>query len=190
LLLIPYVQNHSPIDQGLNLSSSPLPFKGGGFMQSLKVGGGTNRHQNGSLDINELPQISPQNLVTIFRHRSAVKKALDMIQERIHDPPTLAELAKSSGLSRTYLSCVFKEVTGTRLKDYVGQIRLKKAKDLLGDINLKIKQIAYEVGFSDPNYFCRIFKKKTGLTPTNYRARQILNLKNHNLRGATPFEKL
>jgi len=151
-------------------------------MKSLQVSDRSNNFDNRPLNVRDFPQIDPQNVVTILRHRAAVQKALDMIKERIQDLPTLAELANSSGLSRTYLSCVFKEVTGTRLRDYVSQVRLEKSKDLLQDINLKIKQIAYEAGFSDPNYFCRSFKKKTGVNPTNWRARQVLNLKNHNLR--------
>jgi len=84
-------------------------------------------------------------------------------------------LASFSGLSRTYLSHVFKEVTGMRLRDYLIQVRLDKAKELLSHIDLKIKEIAYDTGFSDPNYFCRAFKKKTGLNPTNWRLREILN---------------
>lgn len=107
----------------------------------------------------------------------AVQKAFDMIKERIRDLPTLGELAKSTGLSRTYLSYVFKEVTGMRLQDYLTRIRLEKAKDLLGNIDLKIKQIAHEAGFSDPNYFCRAFKRKTGLNPTNWRLINIFKWK-------------
>lgn len=140
-------------------------------MRSLQVGEKDN--------LGDLFQIDSQNIVTILRHRVAVQKALDMIQERIHDLPTLSELAKSTGLSRTYLSFVFKEVTGMRLQDYFAQVRLEKAKDLLGNIDLKIKQIAYEVGYTDPNYFCRAFKKKMGLNPTNWRLRRILSDKNY-----------
>jgi YesN/AraC family two-component response regulator len=107
--------------------------------------------------------------VTTIRHRIAVQKALDLINSQVHDPPTLFELASVAGLSRTYFSWVFKEVTGVRLKDYLTQMRQRKAMALLGDINLRIKQIAYETGFKDPNYFCRTFKKWTGQNPTMWR---------------------
>jgi two-component system response regulator YesN len=66
-----------------------------------------------------------------------------------------------------------------RLQDYLIQVRLNKAKELLSQIDLKVKQIAYEVGFTDPNYFCRAFKKKMGLNPTNWRLRRILSDKNY-----------
>ncbi len=142
-------------------------------MKSLQVGDRSPNFENRAIYLSDFPSDDPQKIVTILRHRVAVQKVIKMIKERIQDLPTLAELAKSSGLSRTYLSCVFKEVTGTRLQDYIAQVRLEKAKDLLGDIDLKIKQIAHEVGFSDPNYFCRSFKKKTGLIPTNWRLQKI-----------------
>ena len=148
-------------------------------MKSLQVGDGTNRHHNGSSDMNDLPQINAQIAISTLKHRMAVRKALNMINERIQDPPTLAELASFSGLSRTYLSYIFKEVTGMRLQEYLIQVRLNKAKELLSQIDLKVKQIAYEVGFTDPNYFCRAFKKKMGLNPTNWRLREILSDKNY-----------
>jgi AraC-like DNA-binding protein len=113
----------------------------------------------------------------------AVQKTLDMIKERIQDPPTLGELASSSGLSRTYFSHVFKEVMGMRLQDYLIQARLNKAKNLLGNIDLKIKKIAFETGFCDPNYFCRFFKKKMGLNPTNWRLKIIRTNRNLPRRG-------
>jgi YesN/AraC family two-component response regulator len=125
----------------------------------------------------DLPYLKSQRIITDVRHRIAVQKALAMIDERIQDPPTLADLASCSGLSRTYFSVIFKEVTGIRLQDYLMQIRLDKAKTLLCCIDLKVKQIAFETGYPDPNYFCRTFKKKTGLNPTSWRLRKSLEKK-------------
>lgn len=156
-------------------------------MKSLQAGS-NNDNDSKTFMVSTFPQPNPQNTITILRHRMAVQKALNMIEERIQDPPTLAELASFSGLSRTYLSFVFKEVTGIRLQDYLTQVRLEKAKDLLTNIDVKIKQVAHETGFSDPNYFCRSFKKKIGFSPTNWRVRQVRNLRNHDLTGVTTFE--
>ena len=111
--------------------------------------------------------------ITILKHRVIVQEVLDIIESKIQNPPTLGELASLSGLSRTYFSYVFKEVTGMGLQDYLIQTRLNKAKDLLGDINLEIKEIAHEVGFVDPNHFCRSFKKMMGISPTNCRLTEI-----------------
>lgn len=123
-----------------------------------------------------LPQIHPkknQQAITVLRHRVAVQNALKMIETRMQDPPSLGELAYCSGLSPTYFSLVFKIVTGMRFQDYLMKIRLNKAKNLLKNINLRIKNISHESGFKDPNHFCRIFKRKTGLNPTTWRVRNL-----------------
>jgi AraC-like DNA-binding protein len=120
-------------------------------------------------------QINSQKVMTTIKHRMAVQKILDLIEAKLHDPPTLDELAFLAGLSRSYFSSVFKEVVGMRLQDYLFQARINKAKDLLSDINLTIKQVAYKVGFRDPDHFSRTFKKKTGITPTNWRLEKVGN---------------
>jgi two-component system response regulator YesN len=135
-----------------------------------------NREESFSQD--GLPQVDYQKMITTLKHRMAVQTALEMIEKRMHELPTLAELASASGLSRTYFSYVFREVTGMKLQDYLMETRLTKAKDLLGRIDLKVKQVAYEIGFKDPNYFCRTFKKWTGSNPTNWRVKKILIPKN------------
>ena len=125
---------------------------------------------------NNLHQIHPkknQQSIKILRHRLAVQRAVEMIETRMQDPPTLGELAYCSGLSPNYFSHVFKAVTGMRFQDYLMEIKLNKAKNLLININLRIKNIAHESGFRDPNHFCRIFKRKTGLNPTNWRLRNL-----------------
>jgi len=148
-------------------------------MKSLQVEDKTPNF-NRAFNIGNLPHLPTQKVITVLKHRMATQKALEMIKARMQDPPTLGELASFSGISRTYFSYVFKEVTGMRLQDYLMQTRLNKAKDLLSNIDLKIKQISYEVGFCDPNYFCRTFKKRTGLNPTNWRLGKILTSKNCN----------
>ena len=129
-----------------------------------------------SIIYNEFAQPHPkknQQAITILRHRVVVQKAIEMIEARLQGPPTLGELASCSGLSPSYFSHIFKVITGMRFQDYLMEIRLNKAKDLLKNINLRIKNIANETGFKDPNHFCRIFKMKTGLNPTNWRLRDL-----------------
>lgn len=53
--------------------------------------------------------------------------------------------------------------------DYLTDLRMKRAKEFLTETGLSIKAVSYETGYSDPNYFSKIFKKHTGLTPTEYR---------------------
>jgi two-component system response regulator YesN len=149
-------------------------------MKFLQVGDRNSDFNDRTITFSDLPEINSLKIITILKHRGAVQKALEMIKARMQDPPTLGELASFTGLSRTYFSYVFKEVTGVKFQEYLMETRLNKAKDLLPHIDLKIKQIAYEAGFSDPNYFCRTFKKRTGSNPTDWRLAKFLKHKNSN----------
>ena len=151
-----------------------------GFARSLKAGPKNLDPHHKAFKSSNPHSPNSQHIVAVLKHQVAVQKALDLIKERIQDIPTLGELATCSGLSRTYFSYVFKEVTRIRLRDCVIQARLDRAKDMLSNIDLKIKQIAFESGFRDPNYFCQFFKKKMGLCPTNWRLKEILTHRNHN----------
>ena len=126
------------------------------------------------------PQIDSQKAMTTIKHRMAIQKAIEIIEAKMQDLPTLGELASLSGLSRTYFSQVFKETTGMKLQEYITEVRFKKAENLLSNIDLKIKEVAYEIGFGDPNYFSRTFKRKMGLNPTNWRVKKLLKSGNRN----------
>jgi AraC-like DNA-binding protein len=78
-------------------------------------------------------------------------------------------LADMFYISPNYLSHLFQREGKIGLNEYLNQIRLEYAKSLLKDYDLNIKEIAQASGFKDSNYFCRIFKKKTDRTPTEYR---------------------
>jgi len=151
-------------------------------MNSLQVGDRNPRFDYKAIPFGDLPQANSRKLFTNLKHQKAVQEALHIIEARMRDLPTLNELASLSGISRTYFSYLFKEVMGIKLQRYLVEARLNKARDLLSNIDLKIKEIAFEAGFSDPNYFCRTFKKNTGLSPTDWRLRKILTLKTNNLR--------
>ena len=71
----------------------------------------------------------------------------------------------------------FKEQTGDNFINYLTQRRVETAKQLLSDGRLNIKTICNEVGYNDPNYFSRLFKRFEGVTPTEYRE-QVLNMTN------------
>ncbi len=142
----------------------------GSLMGSSAEDGRPGLDKNSSIAPPDLCKINFQKGITTIKHRMAVQRALDLISARIQDAPTLGELAFFVGLSRTYFSLVFREITGKGLREYILQARIDKAKDLLRDINLEIKEIAHQVGFRDANHFSRTFKRKTGRTPTDWRA--------------------
>ena len=83
---------------------------------------------------------------------------------------TIDQLAKSLGYHRTHLSRIFKQRTGQSPAQYLMKIRMEKAKELLGR-SLTITEVAASVGYSDPLYFSRQFRKWTGESPTDYRLR-------------------
>ncbi|MGZ5566768.1 MAG: helix-turn-helix domain-containing protein [Limisphaerales bacterium] len=64
---------------------------------------------------------------------------------------------------------MFKKATGLNFTDYVSRVRVEKAKNLLLNPNLRISEIAYEVGFQSLTHFNRVFKKITGQSPSHYR---------------------
>ena len=72
-------------------------------------------------------------------------------------------------LSPVYFSGMFKREVGQNFSEYVTDYRIKKAKDLLKRSNLSILEISDAVGFKDPKYFSKIFKKAAGITPAEYR---------------------
>ena len=88
------------------------------------------------------------------------------IEERLEDPDlTIPEICRSVHLSHTQLYRKLKALTGKTPSQFLRSIRLKKARELLNSSDLNISEIAYEVGFNDPNYFSRVFKKEYGQAP-------------------------
>jgi two-component system response regulator YesN len=79
------------------------------------------------------------------------------------------EIAEELGVSSNYLSTIFRKETQYSISEYLNGVRLKHAKKLLRDTNLKVYEIAEQVGFCDVYYFSNVFKKYTGVTPSDYR---------------------
>lgn len=83
---------------------------------------------------------------------------------------SIEELAKISQLSLFSFKREFKKEFYDSPKNYINTLRIKKAKELLQLSKMSISEIAYEVGFNDPLYFTRLFKKKVGTSPTSFRS--------------------
>lgn len=98
-----------------------------------------------------------------------IKKACRFIEEHLAEDFGLEVLAQELGLSPYHLSRLFKEEKGENFINYVTSLRLEKAKKLLENPSLIIKEISTGVGYNDQNYFTKLFKLKFGLTPTEYR---------------------
>ncbi len=72
-------------------------------------------------------------------------------------------------LSPSYLSSLFKRSTGRTIMQYITLFRMRRACHLLSKTNMKIVQICREAGYTNPSYFCFLFKKYFGITPNQYR---------------------
>lgn len=98
-----------------------------------------------------------------------VVRAEEYIRDNYHRDLSLDEVSRQLDLSPYYFSKLFKEETGSNFVEYVTNLQIGRAKEMLSQEECSMKEICAEVGYSDPNYFSRIFKKNTGLTPTEYR---------------------
>lgn len=98
-----------------------------------------------------------------------VVRAQEYIRRNYQRDLSLDEVSRQMDISPYYFSKLFKEETGYNFVEYVTNLRIGKAKELLMQDESSMKEICASVGYSDPNYFSRIFKKNTGLTPTEYR---------------------
>ena len=98
-----------------------------------------------------------------------VEKAKQYIKARFREDVSLEKTAREVGISPYYLSKLFKETEGSSYIDYLTALRIDYAKENLADREKSIKEICAGSGYREPNYFSRIFKKWTGLTPTEYR---------------------
>jgi two-component system response regulator YesN len=100
---------------------------------------------------------------------SVVTKAKKYIDENYRKDLSLDEVSKIVNISPYYFSKLFKEETGENFIEYVTAARIRGAKELLEDPKYSIKEVCVMSGYSDPNYFSRIFKKYEGVTPSEYR---------------------
>ncbi len=98
-----------------------------------------------------------------------VQKAKEYIDNNLKEVLSLEQLSEKLNVSPFYLSKLFKEETGDTYINYVNSARLEKAKKLLGNGELIIKEIAAEVGYNDQNYFSKMFRQRFGVTPTEFR---------------------
>lgn len=99
----------------------------------------------------------------------AIARARQFIQDNQAEDLSLGDVAKAVNMSTFYFCKMFKKATGLNFTDYVSRVRIEKAKNLLLNPNLRISEIAYEVGFQSLTHFNRVFKRIMGQSPTEFR---------------------
>ncbi len=109
----------------------------------------------------------------LVRRRNAeppmISRAKSYIKENQAEDLSLGQVAKAVNASTFYFCKMFKKATGLNFTEYLSRVRVEKAKNLLLNPNLRISEIAYEVGFQSLTHFNRVFKKIVGRSPTEYR---------------------
>ena len=103
------------------------------------------------------------------RDISVVEKIKQYLQEEYRNDINYVSLGEEFGYSANYLGQIFKKQTSLTINEYIRNVRIMNAKRLLKSSDLKIFEIASDVGFSDQQYFCSVFKKNVGVTPSEYR---------------------
>ncbi|WP_128103027.1 ABC transporter substrate-binding protein [Paenibacillus sp. DCT19] len=109
-----------------------------------------------------------QQQVNLIRP-NLTSQLIHYMQANYAEPITLESLARTFHYSAPYLSKSFKREIGTSIIDYLINIRMDKAKNLLQQTDLSLQEIATSIGYADVSYFIRIFKKSTGVTPKQFK---------------------
>ncbi|GGA27483.1 response regulator transcription factor [Paenibacillus physcomitrellae] len=133
-------------------------------------------------DIRSVPQIimkmrkvSPIKLPEPIKGsgETAIEVALQYINEHYNEDLSLERIASVVFLNPVYFSQLFKQKTGQGYKEYVISLRLEHAKQLLLNPGFKLAEIAERIGYQDMRHFTQVFRKKFGLTPTEFRQQQL-----------------
>ncbi len=101
---------------------------------------------------------------------------MDYIYSHIHYRITIDELADYLGLSVSYLSKLFKKEMGINVSQYINELKVEQAKNMLQNSDMKIIEIANHLSFSSQSHFIQVFQKITGVTPNKYRQQNFRNM--------------
>lgn len=101
----------------------------------------------------------------------AVQKAVDFIRDNYQQKITLEDVSRAVYLSPSHLGNIFKQELGCTVMEFVTKVRIEEAKNLLRDPRYNVIQAAYALGFKDPGYFTKVFKRNEGITPSEYRTK-------------------
>lgn len=125
-------------------------------------------------DLKNCVSLVLKNLITYIssykrsKNIDVVEKVKGYIENNYMNDVSLDNLAQYVSMSSFYLSRIFSKVEGTNIKEYIIKIRMEKAKSMLMEGQKTVKQISFEVGYLDQNYFSKAFKKYTNISPKDY----------------------
>lgn len=109
------------------------------------------------------------HLLVNVKSINIVERVKDIINKKYNTNLTINSIAQEVFIAPTYLCLIFRQETGDTLNEYLTRVRIDKAKELLMDRNIKLYDVCFAVGYVDASYFTKIFKKITGMTPSDFR---------------------
>lgn len=113
-----------------------------------------------------------QTELPLTYHKEIVRKAMRYIQDHLHTPLSLSDVAETIHLTAHYFGQIFKNESGLLFNSYLTLVRMEKACELLKNSGFKIYEICEQVGYVDPKYFAKVFQKQFGMTPNEFRQKK------------------
>jgi two-component system, response regulator YesN len=153
-------------EMGVEIDSPVYPFKSTDYRQL--------RAETGQV-LESLQQYDQKHHEKL--EANTIEQIKQYIVEHAYQDISLEEIGKEIGLSPIYISKIFKEQLGVNYIHFLTECRIEKAKKLMRDPEKSLKEITYEIGYHDPNYFSKVFKKMCHESPTDYRKKIIDNKK-------------
>ncbi|HEY4149754.1 MAG TPA: AraC family transcriptional regulator [Chitinophagaceae bacterium] len=112
------------------------------------------------------------NYVESRKKNDTISGTIELMQKKLHTVVSLKEFARFANMSVSHFSAIFHEKTGYSPIEYFNHLKIQKACQYLQFTNLRVKEIACELGIEDPYYFSRMFSKVMGASPNKYRERK------------------
>lgn len=116
--------------------------------------------------------MSQRETVSVKQYSKPIRESLSLIEKNYKSNISLEEICEEVAVSKNYFCYLFKRETGMNLWNYLTMVRLQHAKELLRDTELHSYEISFAVGYENPSYFSKLFKKYEGMSPKEYRRRK------------------
>jgi len=116
-----------------------------------------------------LTDIIEKGIPVGFDSRSIIQLIRRDLDKNYNQDLTLDIVSRKYGISAKYCSALFKKEIGINFIEYINHIRIKESRNMLEDTEIDISNISHSIGYNNINYFYKIFKRETGITPIEYR---------------------
>lgn len=118
---------------------------------------------------------SPETQSIYEKHRDALSDAIMYVDKHYVENLSTEDVARHAMMSPSYFRYLFKQMTGKTLVEYINSIRISKASELLRTSpDIRIIDICYQIGYNNVNYFNKMFRRETGISPSQYRKKTLL----------------